>query len=206
MTRLRAYKDLECRLILRRRGRLPTCTSSYHTQLLRPQFLLNTYSLDIYPYLQTDINKRLLQVVDYALPAMSDATLLLLCPSSTAECRSTQSSDLNISDNDVFPFLVHSQSSVTNGEAPEVDNGKLARQKRRRTRYVYTVLGMTRAIYIPYKPYLIPLYFAQSSGIGYSITYSSYSKKFRLILLPLTVQKIKPLLRLNTSGIQSLTS
>lgn len=35
---------------------------------------------------------------------------------------------------DVFPFLVHSQDSITNGEPPEVDNAKLARQKRKRTR------------------------------------------------------------------------
>lgn len=68
---------------------------------------------------------------------MSDATLpSLLSASSEAVLRSIQSSDPISSDGDIFPFLVHSQQSITNGEPPEVDNGKLARQKRRRTRYV----------------------------------------------------------------------
>lgn len=44
-----------------------------------------------------------------------------------------------VTEQDVFPFLVHSQDSVTNGEPPEVDNAKLARQKRKRTRYVVSL-------------------------------------------------------------------
>ena len=44
-----------------------------------------------------------------------------------------------VTEQDVFPFLVASQDSVTNGEPPEVDNAKLARQKRKRTRYVPSI-------------------------------------------------------------------
>ena len=66
--------------------------------------------------------------------------------SSSSEGRpESQNSETNSSENngkfenadDIYPFLVHSQDSVSNGDPPEVDNGKLARQKRRRTRYVY---------------------------------------------------------------------
>lgn len=46
-----------------------------------------------------------------------------------------------VTEQDVFPFLVHSQDSVTKGEGPEVDNAKLARQKRKRTRYVVSMAG-----------------------------------------------------------------
>jgi hypothetical protein len=68
---------------------------------------------------------------------MSDATLpTLRSTSSEADPRSTYSSVPNSSESDVYPFLVHSQHSIINGEPPEVDNGKLARQKRKRTRYV----------------------------------------------------------------------
>lgn len=45
---------------------------------------------------------------------------------------------------DVFPFLVASQDSVTNGEPPVVDNAKLARQKRKRTRYVLSDITLNR--------------------------------------------------------------
>lgn len=35
-----------------------------------------------------------------------------------------------------YPFLVHSQESLSQQTAPNVDNQRLVRQKRRRTRYV----------------------------------------------------------------------
>lgn len=44
-----------------------------------------------------------------------------------------------VTEQGVFPFLVASQDSVTNGEPPEVDNAKLARQKRKRTRYALPI-------------------------------------------------------------------
>lgn len=70
---------------------------------------------------------------------MNDTTLPKL-PSPTGQDAPTAAASERVSsDNDVFPFLVHSQESVTNGGPPEVDNGRLARQKRRRTRYVYNL-------------------------------------------------------------------
>ncbi|KAI9730462.1 MAG: hypothetical protein M1818_008157 [Claussenomyces sp. TS43310] len=65
---------------------------------------------------------------------MSDATLPPLASSSaSAESQDAGISEASATQQDVFAFLVHSQASVTNGEPPEVDNGKLARPKRRRT-------------------------------------------------------------------------
>lgn len=37
---------------------------------------------------------------------------------------------------EIFPFLVHSQDAVANGEPPVVDNEKAPKSKRKRTRYV----------------------------------------------------------------------
>lgn len=34
-----------------------------------------------------------------------------------------------------YPFLVHSQQSLSHRTPPDIDNHRLARQKRRRTRY-----------------------------------------------------------------------
>ena len=51
-----------------------------------------------------------------------------------------------VTEQDVFPFLVASQESVTNGEPPEVDNAKLARQKRKRTRYVRHYSTLDRSL------------------------------------------------------------
>ena len=66
---------------------------------------------------------------------MSDATLpTLRSTSSEADPPSTSSSVPSSSEGDVYPFLFHSEGSIINGEPPEVDNGKLARQKRKRTR------------------------------------------------------------------------
>jgi isocitrate dehydrogenase kinase/phosphatase len=79
-------------------------------------------------------------IVDYALLTMSDATLPSLPPPSHEDSTVGKSPRSSSSGNDVFPFLVHSQESVTNGDPPEVDNGRLARQKRRRTRYVMLCL------------------------------------------------------------------
>ncbi|KFY31079.1 hypothetical protein V493_01443 [Pseudogymnoascus sp. VKM F-4281 (FW-2241)] len=64
---------------------------------------------------------------------MNDTTLPKLPSSTGQDAPPTAASERVLSDNDVFPFLVHSQESVTNGGPPEVDNGRLARQKRRRT-------------------------------------------------------------------------
>ncbi|KFX87351.1 hypothetical protein V490_08326 [Pseudogymnoascus sp. VKM F-3557] len=64
---------------------------------------------------------------------MNDTTLPKLPSSVGQDAPPTAASERVSSDNDVFPFLVHSQESVTNGGPPEVDNGRLARQKRRRT-------------------------------------------------------------------------
>lgn len=47
-----------------------------------------------------------------------------------------------VTEQDAFPFVVHSQDAVTKGEGPEVDNAKLARQKRKRTRYVGSMSGL----------------------------------------------------------------
>jgi hypothetical protein len=79
--------------------------------------------------------KWFLHNIDYAFLTMSDATLpTLRSTSSGANPRSTSSSIPSSSESDVYPFLVLSQHSIINGEPPEVDNGKLARQKRKRTR------------------------------------------------------------------------
>ena len=73
--------------------------------------------------------------IDYALPIMIDATLpTLRSTSSEADPRPTSSSIASSSESDVYSFLVHSPHSIVNGELPEVDNGKLAPQKRKRTR------------------------------------------------------------------------
>ncbi|OBT59472.1 hypothetical protein VE04_00314 [Pseudogymnoascus sp. 24MN13] len=64
---------------------------------------------------------------------MNDTTLPKLPSATGQDAPPTAASERVSSDNDVFPFLVHSQESVTNGGPPEVDNGRLARQKRRRT-------------------------------------------------------------------------
>ena len=74
----------------------------------------------------------------HASLTMSDATPPPLRSSSVPDTQPIEASERVSSNSDVFPFLVHSQESVTNGKPPEVDNGRLARQKRRRTRYVYS--------------------------------------------------------------------
>src|SRR5437016_83724 len=67
---------------------------------------------------------------------MTDATLPQLPTSLMAtEARSTHSSSSNSRENDAYPFIVHSQQAITNGEPPEVDNSKLVRKNRKRTRY-----------------------------------------------------------------------
>lgn len=62
--------------------------------------------------------------------AVSDATTAAPVP---------QQPPTNISDSTrgSFPFLVHSQVTLTNNLPPNVDNQPLIRQKRRRTRYVF---------------------------------------------------------------------
>lgn len=66
---------------------------------------------------------------------MSDATLPTLRPTrSETDPRPAYSSVPSSSESDVYPFVVHSQHSIISGEAPEVDEGKLSRQKRKRTR------------------------------------------------------------------------
>lgn len=57
--------------------------------------------------------------------------------SSSPSLPATDSNALN------FAFLVHSQKTLTQNLPPRVDNKLLARQKRRRTRYVLFVAGLS---------------------------------------------------------------
>ena len=43
-----------------------------------------------------------------------------------------------------YAFLVHSRESLSQGSSPSIDNQRLVRQKRRRTRYITTVNKQTR--------------------------------------------------------------
>ncbi len=54
-------------------------------------------------------------------------------PSSASQSSATQTSETS---DGSFAFFVHSQDTLNHSLPPNVDNKSLARQKRRRTRYV----------------------------------------------------------------------
>jgi hypothetical protein len=58
--------------------------------------------------------------------------------SSSPSLPATDSNALN------YAFLVHSQKTLTQNLPPRVDNKLLARQKRRRTRYVFHFWALSR--------------------------------------------------------------
>ena len=60
------------------------------------------------------------------------------CPS--PEAAHDQDAKVNGAPQDAeYAFLVHSRESLSQGSSPSIDNQRLVRQKRRRTRYITTV-------------------------------------------------------------------
>jgi hypothetical protein len=66
---------------------------------------------------------------------MSDPELSMAAASSSPSLPAADSNALT------YAFLVHSQKTLTQNLPPRVDNKLLARQKRRRTRYVFFFIG-----------------------------------------------------------------
>jgi hypothetical protein len=71
-------------------------------------------------------------------------------PMSSSLTASLQSPEANVATNinsaanGSFAFLTHSQETVAKEQPPDIDNKKLVRQKRRRTRYVVTLFPWNR--------------------------------------------------------------
>lgn len=51
-----------------------------------------------------------------------------------------------------YAFLVHSRESLSQGSSPSIDNQRLVRQKRRRTRYISTVNKQTHHLHCSLSP------------------------------------------------------
>lgn len=64
------------------------------------------------------------------------------CPSSEAAHRN-DAKVIGASQDTEYAFLVHSRESLSQGSSPSIDNQRLVRQKRRRTRYITSVNKQT---------------------------------------------------------------
>ena len=109
---------------------------SRRARLRDATFLLQPHILLEQRYVRRRVDFTILGCSSLGLDRMESTENTL--PSSASQDTKQANSD---GEEGQYAFLVHSQDSVSQNTPPDVDNQRLARQKRRRTRYILYNIG-----------------------------------------------------------------